>query len=89
MIVPATDLVGAHDRTAAGLLVATLYCPDCDEYSGGGLCRRCESGQTGYVAPPGTFAAIVCSREPGCAVVALPGAANVDQAQAMGQEALL
>ena len=31
----------ARDRTGAGLEVRTLYCPNCERYSGGGNCRRC------------------------------------------------
>ena len=87
--VPATDLVDAHDRTAADLLVVTLYCPGCDGYSGGGLCRRCESGQADFAAPTGTFAAIVCSRGQGCEVVTLPAAASAEEAESMRQETLL
>ena len=86
---PATDLVDAHDRTAAGLLVATLYCPGCDEYSGGGFCRRCESGQSDFISPSGIGVAIVCGGGQGCEVVTPPAGRNADEARALRQEALL
>ena len=72
---PASDLHDPNDRDATGALVATLYCPGCDEYSGGGLCRVCRRG-TGEFAPPAPpappFVAILCRRRGGCEVVAIP-----------------
>ena len=29
------------DRTATGRWIVDCYCPECSEYSGGGLCRVC------------------------------------------------
>ena len=41
---PTTDLKDANDRTRQDVLVRTLYCPECGEYSGGGVCRICVKG---------------------------------------------
>ena len=39
---PASDLKNPDDRTADGTMVKYLYCPECSNYSGGGLCRVCD-----------------------------------------------
>lgn len=41
---PASDLKNPEDRTATDVLVRSLYCPECGEYSGGGVCRVCVKG---------------------------------------------
>ena len=82
---------GDERRTAAGQLLKDLYCPGCDQYSGGGICRVCQRGQ-GEFTPPlpaQTFVAVVCSRGRGCEVGSLPSVANADDAKASQQEALL
>ena len=89
---PASDLKDPEDRDATGAKVRYLYCPDCDHYSGGGLCRRCELGLGDFVPPSGEpepFVAIVCSRGQGCEVVSLPKAASAAEAREKRQEALL
>lgn len=48
---PASDLHDPEDRDATGTKVKYLYCPDCGEYSGGGVCRRCETGLGEFAAP--------------------------------------
>ena len=60
---PASDLHDPEDRTATGTRVIYLFCADCDEYSGGGVCRRCEIGLGDFVPPSATLAvAILCHR---------------------------
>lgn len=49
---PAGDIKDPGARTAQGLLVRDLYCPRCDHYSGGGLCRVCASGFGTEFNPP-------------------------------------
>ena len=71
---PASDLRDPEDRDATGTKVRYLYCPDCDEYSGGGVCRVCQRGLGDWTppVPPVTdrpFAAIVCTRGKGCVEV--------------------
>ena len=39
---PASELRDPECRDATGRRVADLYCPGCDNYSGGGLCRVCQ-----------------------------------------------
>ena len=62
----AADLRDHDDRTAAGRAVADLYCPRCDEYSGGGLCRRCERIRD-MAATSGVAESVIflCSRNAG------------------------
>ena len=91
---PASDLKDREDRDATGAKVRYLYCPDCGRYSGGGVCRVCETG-LGHFTPssPETrepFVAILCHRDgQGCEVVSLPKAASTAEAREKRQEALL
>ena len=75
---PASDLHDPHDRDDTGALVATLYCPDCGHYSGGGLCRVCQREiDEGLPRSARPFVAIVCARGRGCQVVTTPSAQSV------------
>ena len=84
------DNDGYH-RTAAGRLVKDLYCPGCDQYSGGGICRVCQRGQGEFTppVPAETFVAVVSLPGRGCEVVSPPRATSADDAKANRQEALL
>ena len=76
--------------TATGKPIADCFCPSCDEYSGGGLCRLCQREQA-IGSPPADakpFVAVVCSRGGGCEVVSLPRARDAQEAAAKRQEAL-
>lgn len=85
---PASDLHDPDYRDATGTMVKYLYCPECDNFSGGGVCRVCERGCGPTFNPPvpdhhrtpapergETITAILCSRGQGCEVVELPGLA--------------
>ena len=90
---PASALKDPEDRTWTGTKVKYLYCPDCGQYSGGGVCRQCERGLGEFVPPepetvPGPFVAVVCSREEGCSVITMPRATNAAEAAEKRQEAL-
>ena len=47
----ASELHDPEDRTATGIKVRFLYCPECQQYSGNGLCRVCQRGN-GEFHPP-------------------------------------
>lgn len=49
---PASDLHDPEATTATGRKIVELFCPDCDEYSGGGVCRVCERGAGPVFDPP-------------------------------------
>ena len=89
---PISDLKDRNDRDFTGTMLKFLYCPDCGHYSGGGVCRLCETG-LGPFTPPSTdsepFVAILCSRGQGCEVVSLPAAHSAAEAGEKRQEALL
>ena len=46
---PASDLRDPEDRDATGVKVKYLYCPDCGQFSGGGVCRMCGRGLGEFV----------------------------------------
>ena len=56
MTMPASDLHDPEDRDATGVKVRNLYCPDCGQFSGGGVCRVCVRGLGEFVPPaPETY----------------------------------